>query len=680
MSENTILHLTEQAAALMSEGKMSDARDALREALMLSEQLLGAEHTETLALVSDLSVYCGAMGDYEEALTLSLRAADGRAAALGDTHPDTLSAKHNAAHALFCLGRAEEAIVLAEQVLANRPTNDPLALQAMMNLAACYGSAARVEEALSTYDKALTLQIKLQGERHPETLTSMRNLINMYRSAGRIDDSVRMAKRLLVLCDEQFGNTAAVTIEAMQNLAACYAAQSKHEKAIKLLDQALECQHQTLGEGHPETAVTKNSIAVNYVAMQQPQKAYTLFAEVLDQQTKMYGEEHAAVADALQNLAFCCVENNRGDEALRLYRRLLDLKITLFGKENDTTLHTMQDLAMQHLMCGQTEKGYALAKEALALTEKVHGVGSADALAAAEMLADCYRSEHKNAEAAAVLKQALEAVADKEDGPETVHTVLKLAAIHYDTENFDEAWKLSERAAEVALAVLGEQHPGTLNTMNILYSSCVQLEKYDRAREVAARCLSLREKALGATHPDTIATMQHLADIENELDNPDRSVTLVQEVITRMRKAGEKQEDEFDRVWHNLAYYAFCAERYDVVIEAGRAMHKLAAKRNARSFAAAVALQIIADGQNGAAQYGEARRTAEEAVAIARESAAHGMPISQFYCTLADACYGLGDNEAARAAAEECVRLCEAAFGPTDEATLDAKRFAEKFR
>jgi len=482
------------------------------------------------------------------------------------------------------------------------------------------------------------------------------------------------------LCDEQFGNTAAVTVEAMQNLAACYAAQSKHEKAVKLLDQALECQHQTLGEGHPETVVTKNSLAVNYVAMQQPQKAYALFAEVLEQQTKLFGEEHAAVADALQNLAFCCVENNRGDEALRLYRRLLDVKTALFGKEADTTRHTMQDLAMQYLMCGQTEKGYTLAKEALALTEQVHGVGSAEALAAAEMLADCYRSERKDKEAADVLKNALSSAEGKTEGPETVHSVLKLAAIYYDTQEFDKAWQLSEQAAEVALAVLGEDHPGTLNTMNILYSSCVQLEKYERAREVAARCLTLREKALGAAHPDTIATMQHLADIENELDNPARAVELVQNVLARMRKAGEKKDEEYERVWHNLAYYAFCAERYDAVIEAGHAMHKIAAKHGERTFPAAVALQIVADGQNGNAHYDEARRTAEKALAIARDTAPNEGMLSQFYCTLADACFGLGDTDAARAAADECVRLCETAFGPEDEATQDARRFAEKFR
>ncbi len=680
MSENTIASLTEKATALMNEGKTAQARDELRKALALSEQELGLDHPDTLALVSDLSVYCGALGDYEEALTFALRAADGRAAVLGDTHPDTLSARHNAAHALFCLGRADEAVVLAEQVLAHRPAGDPLALQAMMNLAACYGSAGRVEEALATYDKALALQIKLQGERHPETLTLMRNLINMYRNVGRLDDSVRMAKRLLVLCDEQFGNTAAVTVEAMQNLAACYAAQSKHEKAIKLLDQALECQHQTLGEGHPETAVTKNSLAVNYVASGQPQKAYALFTEVLEQQTALFGEDHPAVADALQNLAFCCVENNRGEEALRFYRRLLDVKTKLFGAESETALHTMQDLAMQYIMCGQTAKGYALAEEALALTEKVYGTGSAEALAAAEMLADCYRSERKDDEAATVLKRALAATEGKAQGPETVHTVLKLAAVYYDTQNFGEAWRLSEQAAEVALAVLGEDHPGTLNTMNILYSSCVQLEKYERAREVAARCLTLRENALGTTHPDTIATMQHLADIENELDNPVHAVELAQDVIARMRKSGLKKDEEYERVWHNLAYYAFCAERYDAVIEAGRAMYTIAAKRSERAFPVAVALQIIADGQNGCGQYGEARRNAEKAVAIARDTAPNDGAISQFYCTLADACFGEGDTAAARTAADECVRLCEAAFGAEDEATKDARRFAEKFR
>ncbi len=680
MSEHTVSALTEKAASLQAEGKPEEARMALREAYTLSKNEQGAEHPDTLTLLCDLSVYCGALADYEEALDCATRAAEGRAAVLGETHSDTLSAQHNAAHALFCLGRSEEAIPLAEHVLKHRPEGDPLQLQAMMNLAACYGSAGRVEEAVTMYERALKLQTALLGEKHPEVLTSMRGLINMYHTLGRTEDSVRMAKRLLVLCDEQFGSTAAFTVEAMQHLAACYAAQSKYEKAIKLLDQALESQHQTLGEGHPETVITKNSMAVNYVSMGQPQKAYTLFAEIFEQQTKLLGDEHPAVADALQNLAFCCVETGRGDEALRLYRRLFELKKKVFGEDALTTLKTMQDLAMQLLMCGQKDKGFALAKQALALTEQVTGSGSPDALAAAEMLADCYRSERQDDMAAAVLKEALSHAEGGADGPETVHTLLKLAAVYYDTEHFDDAWKLSERAATLALDVLGEEHPGTLNTMNILYSSCVQLEKYERARDVAERCFTLREAALGANHPDTIATMQHLADIYNELDEPARSTALVRDVLSRMRRAGVKEEAEFERVWHNLAYYAFCADEFETVVEAGNAMMKIAKKHGQQNYAVAVAMQIVADGQNGLGHYTDARRTAEQAVAIATATVPPGAVTSPFYCTLADACFGEGDIPAARAAAEECVRICEAAFGAEDDATRDARRFAEKFR
>ena len=40
---------------------------------------------------------------------------------------------------------------LAQHVLKHRPDGDPLQLQAMMNLAACYGSAGRVEEAVAMY-------------------------------------------------------------------------------------------------------------------------------------------------------------------------------------------------------------------------------------------------------------------------------------------------------------------------------------------------------------------------------------------------------------------------------------------------------------------------------------------------------------------------------------------------
>ena len=152
---------------------------------------------------------------------------------------------------------------------------------------------------------------------------------------------------------------------------------------------------------------------------------------------------------------------------------------------------------------------------------------------------------------------------------------------------------------------------------------------------------------------------------------------LTETVLKRMKRPIPPKDEE--RIRHNLAVYAFQAGDYDKVVAAGRAMHKLAvANGGEQSWPAACALQVMADGLNAEEQYAKARPLAEQAVAIAKKVVPPHIVATQLYCTLADACAGLGDTAAVEAAAKECLDLCRAAYGDDDDATREARTYFEK--
>ena len=73
-----------------------------RRALVGREQVLGAEHPNTLTSVSNLASVLGRQGKYDEAEQMNRRALAGREQVLGAEHPDTLTSVYCLAYLFHC--------------------------------------------------------------------------------------------------------------------------------------------------------------------------------------------------------------------------------------------------------------------------------------------------------------------------------------------------------------------------------------------------------------------------------------------------------------------------------------------------------------------------------------------------------------------------------------------------
>lgn len=93
-------------------GQTSSAEEMGQRALETREKELGAEHPETLLIVTNLAVVLKSQGKYEAAERMSRRALEGREKVLGAEHPDTLTSVYNLASLFHVQKRYKEASVL----------------------------------------------------------------------------------------------------------------------------------------------------------------------------------------------------------------------------------------------------------------------------------------------------------------------------------------------------------------------------------------------------------------------------------------------------------------------------------------------------------------------------------------------------------------------------------------
>jgi len=118
--------------------------------------------------------------DLARAINLGIQVLAEYEQVLGADHPNTLTARNNLAVTYQAAGGLGEAIPLFEQNLAERErvlgADHPDTLTARNNLAGAYQAAGRLDEAIPLYEQNLAESERVLGADHPDTLTTRNEL------------------------------------------------------------------------------------------------------------------------------------------------------------------------------------------------------------------------------------------------------------------------------------------------------------------------------------------------------------------------------------------------------------------------------------------------------------------------------------------------------------------------
>ena len=141
---------------------------------------------------------------------------------LGDSHPDTLSARDGLAAAYKNAGRVAEAIQLFEQTLAERERllgpDDRDTMRSRDDLARAYREEGRVANAVPLVERTLAARERLFGAGHPSTLASRNNLASAYRATGRAAEAIPLLEENVAACERLLGADHPKTLASRHSL------------------------------------------------------------------------------------------------------------------------------------------------------------------------------------------------------------------------------------------------------------------------------------------------------------------------------------------------------------------------------------------------------------------------------------------------------------------------------
>jgi tetratricopeptide (TPR) repeat protein len=251
-------------------------RRLFEENLARQEKEYGAEDSRTAQAARDLGLFLKKQGDVagaREALNRAVRA-EGKLADVAEvaalSPPDQaeplwqrVAASPNpslASRAFAALGdlrSAEQntagAVTLYRKALAKEEQaygKDSAGVAVRLN---ALGVLVGPKEGVPMLERALAIDRRVLGERHPETATTEANLAGLLLDSGRADAALRMANAALAALEDTLGPDNPRVASVCTILAFIWRAKGDRQRAEKLYRRALSIDETAYGAGHPET-------------------------------------------------------------------------------------------------------------------------------------------------------------------------------------------------------------------------------------------------------------------------------------------------------------------------------------------------------------------------------------------------------------------------------------------
>ncbi|KAK5459541.1 hypothetical protein LTS15_003670 [Exophiala xenobiotica] len=171
----------------------------------------------------------------------------------------------------------------------------------------------------------------------------------LYREQGKLDEAETTFQRALQGYEKARGKEHILTLDTVNNLGILYRMQGKLEQAETMYQRALQGFEKALGEEHTSTLDTVNKLGVVYTDQEKLEQAETMYRWALQGYEKAFSADLLATyfpaLNAYENLAELLLLRGRPKEAKKFYQQAL--------------VGLRKVLGLSHKRCGQLERAIA---------------------------------------------------------------------------------------------------------------------------------------------------------------------------------------------------------------------------------------------------------------------------------------------------------------------------------
>lgn len=302
-------------------------------------------------------------------------------------------------------------------------------------------------------------------------------------------EAIKWGEKAKEYCIDKFGEEDKRTIDAINNLAHAYSCDGDNRKSLELSKKAYEISIKVNGENSKDTLLMKSNMAQRYGLLGDYDEAFRLKDEIYKTARREFGMKDKFTLIAINNLASTLDKLGEFDLALIKKKRAFRLACEMYGTDNVITIRMRTNLATGHRRVGDYEEEIRLNDENLEIALRELG----------------------------------------EEDPVTMKVMSNLAVAlgqMNDEEDRKRAFELTERAYNLRMTVLGENHPDTIESLNNLAYACYHRKNRADAVSHIEKARKMAYKVFGARHMTTLEIMNNMAFLYSEMGKGEEAIDL----------------------------------------------------------------------------------------------------------------------------------------------------------
>ncbi|CAN6236839.1 unnamed protein product [Urochloa humidicola] len=283
-----------------------------------------------------------------------------------------------------------------------------------------YLALARFDEAVFSYQKALTVLKSARGDDHPTVASVYVRLADLYHRTGRLRESKSYCENALRVYAKPAPGAAPDEIAGgLMEIAAIYEALGDLDEALKLLQRALKLLEDSPGQWSTVAGIEAQMGVLYYMIGRYADSRNSFESAVA--KLRASGERKSAFFGVLLNqMGLACVQLFKIDEAAQLFEEARAVLEQECGASHPDTLGVYSNLAAIYDAMGRVEDAIEILEHVLKVREEKLGTANPDVedekKRLAELLKEAGRSRNRKQKSLENLFGSNAARAKKETG------------------------------------------------------------------------------------------------------------------------------------------------------------------------------------------------------------------------------------------------------------------------
>ncbi|GAA0146856.1 microtubule binding motor protein [Lithospermum erythrorhizon] len=246
------------------------------------------------------------------------------------------------------------------------------------NIGDAYLSLARYDEAISSYQKALTTFKAAKGEKHPSIASVFVRLADLYNKIGKFSESKSYCKKALhIYTNPVPGSPADDIASGLVDVSAIFESMDKPDQALKLLQKALKVYGNAPGQ-QSTIAGIEAQMGVLYYMMGSYTDSYNTLKEAITKFRSIGEKKSALLGIALNQIGLACVQLYAINEAADYFEESRIILEAEYGPHHTDTIGVYSNLAGTYDAMGRTSDAIEILEFVVDMREEKLGTASTD--------------------------------------------------------------------------------------------------------------------------------------------------------------------------------------------------------------------------------------------------------------------------------------------------------------